>query len=139
MYSLHSAIIFIFFSLLYSVNTTTLTLSLPSHLPQLPSSTRAILTTTGATRTAPLSRANTFVFNNLTDPASYLLDIACRDYDFVPLKVEVKKRGIVEVWRGRNGQRQERLPEGPGGTVELRVVRKREYYEERAGCRFSTA
>lgn len=55
----------------------------------------------------------------------------------MPLKVEVKKQGavvVVEVWRGRNGQRQERLLEGPDGSVELRVGKKREFYEERAGC-----
>lgn len=47
-----------------------------------------------------------------------------------------KKRGGVEVWRGRNGQRKERLPEAPDGSVEMRVVKKREFYEERAGCEF---
>lgn len=47
------------------------------------------------------------------------------------------KSGMVEVWRGRNGQRKEKLSEAVDNVVELRAVKKREFYEERTGCKIS--
>lgn len=70
---------------------------------------------------------------------SYLLDIACRDYDFASygldvsaeadgLKMEVYRvaRGGIEV-----GGREEVGSEG----VEVRMLKTREFYEGRAGCK----
>lgn len=47
------------------------------------------------------------------------------------------KSGMVEVWRGRNGQRKEKLSEAVDNVVELRAIKKREFYEERTGCKIS--
>lgn len=69
---------------------------------------------------------------------SYLLDIACRDYDFLSYGVDVGSDGAVLVYRvGRGGMvvgEKVRVGEEP---VEVRVLRGREYYEGRAGCGFA--
>ncbi len=120
----------------------TLTLSLPAHLPPLPPSTRAILTTLGQSYTAPLTRKNTFDFRNLTQSGPYLLSVACRDYNIQGLRVDVISRGTigqgddrVEVWSvKKDGGKGERVFAGEDGRVELRVMGTREFYEGREGC-----
>lgn len=121
---------------------TTLTLTVPPHIPALPPSTSAILTATGTTLKAPVTRSNSFIINDLNSPAdggpaSYLLDITCRDYDFVSYGVDVKGDGVIELYRvGLGGMEQgERITVGEG-PVEMRVSRAREYYEARAGCEY---
>ncbi|CAF9934792.1 MAG: hypothetical protein ALECFALPRED_006092 [Alectoria fallacina] len=146
---------YLLFSLLpplISAATLTLTLSVPPHIPALPPSTTAILTTHGQRIKAPVTRRNTFVFRNLTspeDPASldaaagtttttatisYLLDIACRDYDFMSYGVDVRSDGVVQVYRVSRGGivTGEKVTVGEE-PVEVRVLRSREYYEARAG------
>ena len=70
---------------------------------------------------------------------SYLLDIACRDYDFLSYGVEVRSDGVVLVYRvGRGGVvigEKVGVGEEP---VEVRVLRGRDYYETRAGCMFAS-
>ncbi|KAI4130705.1 MAG: hypothetical protein LQ338_001606 [Usnochroma carphineum] len=116
---------------------TTLTLTLPPSTPLLPPSTRAHLTTHGHTSTAPLTRANNFVFRNLTQPGEYNLDIYCRDWDFEPGIVVIPQTegNAVEVYRRsrKTGQRGGRLLPGEGGAVEVKLGRRREYYEARGG------
>jgi len=105
----------------------------------------SLLTSTLAT-TPPITRSNTFVFPDIhtstqSNPnqkkLSYLLDIACRDYDFMSYGVDVGRGGKVEIYRvGRGGiEMGGREVVGEEG-VEVRVLRIREYYEERAGCEF---
>jgi len=143
----------ILFTLISSLLTSTLattpsplTLRVPAHIPPLPYTTRAILTTTNHTHKAPITRSNTFVFPDIhtstqSNPnqkkLSYLLDIACRDYDFMSYGVDVGRGGKVEIYRvGRGGiEMGGREVVGEEG-VEVRVLRIREYYEERAGCEF---
>lgn len=165
----------IFFSLLFPPLTTplTLTLSVPSQLPPLPPSTRAILTAPhgGPRIKAPVTRQNTFVFRNLTAPpaprrelatsptgndedgggkraGTYSLDIACRDYDFLSYGVDVEEEGEgggvgeMRVYRtgrgaGAGGVVGEKVVVKSGGVVEVRVLRGREFYEGRAGCKFA--
>lgn len=79
----------------------------------------------------------------------YLLDIACRDYDFERLRVEVREDGSLRVWQGWHGggggQKDTVMLEvGRDGdrnrkrdvSFEVRVLRTRDYYEERFGCMF---
>lgn len=86
------------------------------------------------------------MFRNITraEAGSYLLDIVCKDYDFlgygvdvVDAKGEEEDRPVVEVYRvGRGGvEMGERVKVGEGG-VEVRVLRAREYYEARSGCKW---
>ncbi|KAM0797575.1 hypothetical protein BDR22DRAFT_824203 [Usnea florida] len=129
----------------------TLTLSVPPHIPALPPSTTAILTTHGHRIQTPITRRNTFVFRNLTSSDTtgsgsgsetggggegvvYLLDIACRDYDFLTYGVDVGRGGEVLVYRvGRGGGvLGEKVVVGEE-PVEVRVARGRDYYEARAG------
>lgn len=107
-----------------------LTLYLPSNLPPVPSSSIALLVDTGFTRTAPLTRANTFVFRNLTRPGSYLLDIGCRDWDFAPMVAHVRDGAGIEVERRGGGE----LKRVEGGGWEARVVKPRHLWEDRGGC-----
>ena len=149
-----------------SVSAFTLTLSVPPNLPPLPPTTRAILTTRGHRIKAPVTRRNTFVFRNLSSPpasasddattaayttstsseekneaeeavTSYLLDIACRDYDFLSYGVDVGRDGVVRMYRVNRGGAVlgEKVVVGEE-AVEVRVLRAREYYEGRPGCRF---
>ena len=132
---------------LTTVSAITLTLQVPAHIPALPSTTTAYLRTSGRILKAPVTRKNAFVFRNITraEAGSYLLDIVCKDYDFlgygvdiVDAKGEEEDRPVVEVYRvGRGGvEMGERVKVGEGG-VEVRVLRAREYYEARAGCKWS--
>ena len=84
------------------------------------------------------------MFRNITraEAGSYLLDIVCKDYDFVGYGVDIvdakeeDDRPVVEVYRVARGgvEMGERVKVGEGG-VEVRVLRAREYYEARSGCR----
>lgn len=68
---------------------------------------------------------------------SYLLDITCRDYDFLSYGVDVKSDGAVLVYRVSRGGVVvgEKVVVGEE-PVEVRVLRGREFYEVRAGCMF---
>ncbi len=116
----------------------TLILSLPPATPSLPPSTHAQLVTHGHAVTALLTRANNFVFRNLTRPGDYNLDIYCRDFDFEPGVVVVpqKEGDAVEVYRRnrKTSARGARMFPGEGGAVEVKLGRRREYYEKRGGC-----
>ncbi|MCJ1465341.1 hypothetical protein MMC07_003959 [Pseudocyphellaria aurata] len=106
-----------------------LTLHLPTNLPPLHSSTNALLIKTGFTRTAPLTRANTFVFRNLTESGSYLLDIGCRDWDFAPMVAHVREEGDIVVGRRGGGD----IKRMEGGGWEVRAVKPRDNWEDRGG------
>ena len=124
-----------------------LQLNLPSHLPPLPPSTHAILSTPNTPLfTTPITTRNGFVFRNLT-VGNYDLDIACREYDFEKgVSVVVGEGGGVGIWRHglliagqgegqtrTNGEKTEGKKTGKE-EVEIRVVRRREWREERGGC-----
>ena len=130
-----------------------LTLTIPStHLLQnpslLPPTTHATLQSSGAPYSAPLSRANTFVFSNLT-AGSYLATVHCRDFAFEPLRVDVTVEGDgkgseqekVVVWQtflgNEWGNKGEKRGEGPSGVVaEVWPIGAKEYYEVRGGCEY---
>jgi len=75
---------------------------------------------------------------NDIEKVSYLLDVACKDYDFASYGVDVWGSGKTEIFRvGRGGvEIGERATVGEG-PVGLRVLKGREYYEARQGCMFS--
>lgn len=147
------ALLLLFSPMTYAL---TLTFSVPAHLPDLPSTTTAYLTTFNSTRRALITRANTFVFPNLSLPVfskslktTYLLDVVSRDYDFASYGVDVTSAAdggggapatAAEVYRvGRGGLdlggERVKVVEGQAGPVlEVRVLRTREYYEARTGC-----
>lgn len=134
---LHFSLIlpFLLSYLLLFTNATSLTISVPANLRFLPPSTRAILTTSGTVHKAPITRWNTFKLKDITYPATYILDIACRDYDFERLRVEVDDGGRLAVWTGWYGGG-EKVVEGSDVALEVRVLRTRHYYEDRPGCMF---
>ena len=118
---------------------TSLTLHIPSTIPALHHSTRAFLTThSGFSLIAPLTRAQTFVFNNLTlnsGSESYNLDIGSREYDFAPMVVVVREgdnkgRKIEVLRRGGVGEVKRREE----GGWEIRVIKARDGWDERSGC-----
>lgn len=131
------------------IHAATLTLQVPPSIPFLPPSTTAYLTAHNSTLHVPITRANTFVFTDLSASSSidtatsasaatktsYLLDIGCRDYDFAPYGVDVKSNGVVEIYRVARGgiQQGEKLTVGDA-AVELRLLRARDFYEKRGGC-----
>ena len=149
-------LLFLQLVLLCSVSTSftlSLTLSVPSHLPGLPASTAAYLTAHNVTLQTLVTRANTFVFPRLlpntqsisskSEKTSYLLDIACRDYDFAPYAVDVRtdeKDGeVAEIYRVARGgidvgADRVRLSKSQTAVVELKVLKARDHYEARAGC-----
>lgn len=82
---------------------------------------------------------------------SYLLDFTCRDYDFASYGVDVDPTSAKEAEKGTDGQdwKVELYRVGRGGIeiagtretagkegVDVRVMRGREYFEERVGCEF---
>ncbi|WEW56338.1 hypothetical protein PRK78_001781 [Emydomyces testavorans] len=151
--------IFISFSLLLpiSVAASILTITIPASnlLPNpgaLPPSTHATLTTLSprhALLKAPLSRSSSFSFRNLgldsdssLQTSSYLLDIHSRDYEFAPYRVDVSADGnIIGVWETYRGNpwdnkgAEKAVGTGSGLVhVEVKVLKKREFYEEREKC-----
>lgn len=129
-----------------------LTLQVPHNIPALPPSTTAYLTALNSTLHTPITRTNTFIFRDLssfytphtdaptsssaaTSTKAYLLDIACRDYDFASYGVDIKSNGIVEIYRvGRGGIVQGEKVAVGDGPIELRVRKARDFYEKRGGC-----
>lgn len=112
---------------------TSLTLHIPPSLTALHHSTRAFLTThSGFSLIAPLTRAQSFVFSNLTlnsGSESYNLDIGSREYDFAPMVVVVGRK--IEVVRRGGGGEVRRREEG---GWEIRVIKARDGWDDRSGC-----
>jgi len=136
------------------LTTTSITLSIPAsqHIrnpsAHLPPSTHATLTTLGRDAlSAPLTAANTFVFDNVT-AGSYLADVHCPVYGFSPLRVDVGRfedELRVQVWETYRGNDWENKGEavpakkitagaaGRGGVVyEVRVFGRKVFFQERA-------
>ncbi len=131
----------------------TLRLQVPPNIPALPPSSTAYLTAHNSTLSTPVTRANSFVFHDLSLSSlkpnaeqsasstsgvavSYLLDIACRDYDFASYGVDVKSNGFVEIYRvARGGWEQGGRVTVGDGPLELRVLKARDFYDKRGGCR----
>ncbi|KXH65953.1 hypothetical protein CSAL01_08254 [Colletotrichum salicis] len=122
-----------------------LTLSIPSSqaLPNpytLPPSTHATLSSLGATFSAPLSVKNTFVFHNLTDSSSYLVDVHCATHAFAPLRLDVDAEGGVAAWETYRGNDWDNKGEayvfkdfeGGGKGFEVRVLGQKNYFVERS-------
>ena len=141
------------FSFLHIASALTLTLSVPPHIPALPSTSTAYLESYNRTLTTLITRANTFKFIDIDAAAKldgkeqstiqYLLDVACRDYDFASYGVDVKFDGkagpSAEVYRmsrggsESNADRAVVTDENPA-VVELKVLKAKEHYETRVGC-----
>ena len=116
-------------------------LTTPAHLPPLPPSTRALLTRPSQSPiSAPVTTTNGFIFRNLTS-GIHDLSIACRDYDFErDIVVEVDDAGKVEVFRVGNYGMGAKTSLGMGGdkmALEVKAVRRKEFYEDRVGCEYS--
>lgn len=115
----------------------------------LSSSTHAVLEEHGVKINAPLTRANTFVFENVT-VGSYLLSVFCRDYFFENVRIDVteavagdqQKSEKVEAWQTFRGNewnnRGERRAGLAQGSVEVRPLGMKEYYQARSTCKHRT-
>lgn len=123
------------------------TLSVPSSpvLPNpytLPPSTRATLSTLSASFSAPLSVQNTFVFNNVTAPGSYLVDVHCATHAFAPLRLDIAADGSLSAWETYRGNDWDNKGEvyaskdfeNGGKGFEVRVLGGKNYFVERSKC-----
>jgi len=113
-------------------------LTTSSNLPPLPPSTRALLTRPStAPIAAPVTTSNGFDVRNLTSGV-YDLVIACRDYDFErDIVVEVNDAENIEVFRVGDYGMGAKTSLGKGQdslALEIRAIRRKEFYEERVGC-----
>ncbi|MCJ1336459.1 hypothetical protein MMC09_001735 [Bachmanniomyces sp. S44760] len=146
---LRSPLLSSFLALPAFITAASLTITIPPHLPALPSLTHSTLTTAGLSFSAPLSRSNTFTFGNLSAGNSYLAEVWTRDFVFQGLRVDVTGKGKeketgkekVEVWTTFRGNewdnKGELLGVGEGSlAVEARVQGERVVYEKRGGCKF---
>ena len=110
---------------------------LPSPSSLLPS-THATLTKANLTLTALLRRNNVFKFFDMPD-GSYLCDIYNRDFSFAPLRVDVDRQGVVEVYQTFRGNewdnKGERLGVGKDVNVNVKVLVEKNFYESRGGCK----
>lgn len=117
----------------------------------LPSSTHATLQSSGPPLDAYITRSNSFNFNNVS-VGSYLATIHSRDYAFEPLRIDVtmeeavegsgNKREKVQAWQTFIGNEWDNKGEsrGEGGNglvIEVQPRALKEYYQERAGCKYS--
>ncbi|KAF2810690.1 uncharacterized protein BDZ99DRAFT_462036 [Mytilinidion resinicola] len=124
--------------------------ALLSSAAALPPSTHATLQSSGPPLRALLTKANTFVFDNV--PAgSYLGVVHCRDIAFEALRIDVAAAAAaaaaaaggaglqkVDAWQTFWGNewenRGEKRGEGAGGVVvEVRPVGVKEFYQSRGG------
>jgi len=122
----------------FIISAAELHLTTPSNLPSLPPSTRALLTRPStAPIAAPVTTSNGFDIRNLTS-GIYDLTIACRDYDFErDIVVEVDNAGNIEVFRVGDYGMGAKTSLGKGEdslALEVRAIRRKEFYEERVGC-----
>ncbi|KAK0647852.1 hypothetical protein DIS24_g7332 [Lasiodiplodia hormozganensis] len=131
--------------------------ALPAGASSLPSSTHATLHARGAPLSAPLRRDGTFVFADVA-PGSYLLSVHGRDHLFENLRVDVEeavdyegdgeKKGAAgkkvekvrawqtfrgNEWANRGEKRGESSAKGGEMLAEVRVLGRKEYYQERSG------
>ncbi|OCK79421.1 hypothetical protein K432DRAFT_299897 [Lepidopterella palustris CBS 459.81] len=133
-----------------------LTLTIPStpilqNPSLLPPTTHATLQSSGAPLSAPLSRSNTFVFDNVTQ-GSWLAVVHSHDFAFEMLRVDVTAEGDgkggevekVEAWQSFLGNEWDNRGEvrgmgvvgmgsGGGVVVEVRAVGVKEFYQARGG------
>lgn len=124
-----------------------LTLQIPSSqaLPNpyaLPPSTRATLSALGSSLSAPLSVKNTFVFDNVTAPGSYLVDVHCATHAFAPLRLDVAADGSLAAWETYRGNdwdnkgesyASREFDDGARG-FDVRVLGGKNYFVERSKC-----
>ena len=116
----------------------------------LPSTTHATLQSSGPPVDAYITRSNSFNFNNVS-VGSYLATIHSRDYAFEPLRIDVtlekavegsgEQRERVQAWQTFFGNEWDNKGEGRGDggnglVVEVHPRAPKQYYQERAGCRF---
>lgn len=149
------------------VSSASLSISIAQHASLLHPSllgpqTKAFLTTSYTTLTAPISAHNTFNFRNVT-PGSYQLDITSPSHDFLPYRVDVAWDGqydgiaengaevkgeIVSVWGtyrgnawGNKGETVDVVKRGGGAgkdvvfAFEVKVRGARDYYMPRNTCK----
>ncbi|KEY69664.1 hypothetical protein S7711_03148 [Stachybotrys chartarum IBT 7711] len=130
-------------SLLLGLAGLALSLDLTLYLPakpspfSLPPSTHATLDTLHMHLSAPLSYANTFVFNNVPQ-GSYLVEVHCPTHSFLPLRVDVGADGAVSAWETFRGNdwnnKGETVQIRDGGSakgIDLRVKGAKNYFAER--------
>lgn len=137
-----------------AISAARLTLLIPNtavvNPSSLPSTTHATLQSSGAPLDAYITRSNSFNFNNIS-VGSYLATIHSRDYVFEPLRIDVtleeavegsgEKRERVQAWQTFFGNEWDNKGEsrGDGGNglvIEVHPRASKQYYQERAGCRF---
>ena len=129
-----------------------ITVAIPStplvNPASLPASTHATLEEHGLKLDAPITRANTFVFNNVSQ-GSYLLSVFCRDFVFENLRIDITRAVTgadgaaaveekVEAWQTFRGNEWDNKGESRigvvPGQVEVRPVVKKDYYQARSTC-----
>ena len=93
----------------------------------LPSSTHATLQSHSFIHSAPLSRANSFLFAGIAQ-GSYLLQIHARDYAFEPLRVDVRMDGIG----GKEGENEEGRDAAANGDGEGDKENNNKYNKKKA-------
>ncbi|KAF2016429.1 hypothetical protein BU24DRAFT_422767 [Aaosphaeria arxii CBS 175.79] len=113
----------------------------------LPSSTHAILQSSGPPQEAYLTRSNSFNFYNVS-AGSYLVTIHSRDALFEPLRIDVSleeavegsgdKKEVIKSWQTFIGNEWDNKGEsrgegGNGVVLEARLLGKKYYFQERSG------
>ncbi|KAF2097451.1 hypothetical protein NA57DRAFT_77708 [Rhizodiscina lignyota] len=118
-----------------------ITVSIPNtplvNPSSLPASTHATLDEHGVKLDAPITRANTFVFHNVSS-GSYLLSVFCKDYAFENLRIDVTgEEERIEAWQTFRGNEWDNKGESRAGVVpgqvEVRPVVAKDYYQQRSG------
>jgi O-acetylhomoserine/O-acetylserine sulfhydrylase len=94
---------------------------------------------------APLSVRNDFIFHNVT-AGSYLVDVHCATYAFVPLRLDViitegKDTLSLQAWETYRGNdwdnKGEKLAVLDGDVLDARVLGAKAYFMERSKCEFT--
>ncbi|KAH7112146.1 hypothetical protein B0J11DRAFT_498353 [Dendryphion nanum] len=113
----------------------------------LPSSTHAVLQSSGPPINAYITRANTFNFYNVS-AGSYLATVHSRDISFEPLRIDVTleeavegsgdKREAIRAWQTFIGNEWDNKGESRGDGVngqiiEVRPQGQKQFFQERAG------
>jgi len=132
------------FSVLPASLAALVTVSIPStalvNPSTLPATTHATLEEFGVKLNAPLTRANTFAFHNVTQ-GSYLLSVFSKDFLFENLRIDVADgtegaEQKVEAWQTFRGNEWDNKGEARNGVlpgqVEVRPIIRKDFYQARS-------
>lgn len=116
---------------------------LPAPLALSPITSATLTKASSPPLSIPISRTATFEFHDLA-PGSYLAEIWARDFNFVPMRVDVNEDGRIDVWQTFRGNEWENKGEKLAGSsgqtgklvVDVGVLSPRPVVETRGGCEF---